>query len=102
MIERDSGVAVWSKGGGGAQRFTRGMAGPDLTSSTEALRKRASACDSPVWFLGTAETVTWGLAFDLATRARGNGATDGGDALRPHETVLLPHPPVAGRAVKEE
>ncbi len=98
MIEHDGAVAVWSKGGGGASRFARGMAGPDLSSSTEALRKRAGGCASPVWFLGGAESVTWGLLFDLATRARGGeGAT-----LKPTKAVLLTQAAVPGRAVKED
>jgi len=98
MIEHDGAVALWSKGGGVAQKFTHGMAGPDLTSSTEALRKRAAACDSPVWFVSTAETVQWGLAFDLAMRAR---SAEGG-TLRPRQTALLTRTPVAGRRVKED
>jgi hypothetical protein len=98
MIERDGAVAVWSKGGGVAQRYTRGMAGPDLSSSTEALRKRAGGCDSPVWFVAGADTVTWGLVFDLAMRARNGG--EGGGLLKPTETVLLTEAPVAGRPVK--
>ena len=106
MIEPNSSVAIWSKGGGGAQRFARGMAGPDLSSSTDALRKRAAACDSPVWFLGAADPVTWGLSFDLVMRARasGDGGGGGGDvaALKPKQTVLLTQTPVPGRAVKDE
>ncbi len=100
MIEHDGAVALWSKSGGVAQKFTHGMAGPDLTTSTEALRKRAAACDSPVWFVSAAESVQWGLAFDLAMRAR--SSADGGTPLRPRQTVLLAHTPVAGRRVKED
>jgi hypothetical protein len=100
MIEQNGSVAVWAKGGGGASKFSRGMAGPDLSSSTEALRKRAAACDSATWFVGAAETVTWGLVFDLAARAR--GGAEAGATLKPTETVLLTQAPVAGRPVKEE
>jgi len=99
-IERDSAVDLWSKGGGGAQRFSRGMAGPDLTSSTDALKRRAGGCDSPVWFLGAADGVTWGLVFDLALRAK--ASEDGGTALRPMEVALLGRSPVAGRPIKDE
>jgi hypothetical protein len=100
MIEKDSGVAVWAKGGGGAQRFARGMAGPDLTASTEALRKRFASCDSPVWFVAAADSVTWGLVFDLTQRAKSDA--DGAAPAKPHWAVLLPHAPVAGRPVKGE
>ncbi len=99
MIEQNGAVAVWSKGGGGAQRFSRGMAGPDLSSSTDALRKRAAACDSPAWYFSAADTVTWGLAFDLAMRAR--AGAEAGAALKPTQTVLLTEAPVPGRAVRD-
>ena len=100
MIEHDGAVSVWSKGGAGAQRFARGMAGPDLTLSTEALRKRAASCDSPVWFVGAADTVTWGLVFDLAMRAK--GGAEAGATLRPTEAVLLTRTPVPGRRLPDE
>jgi hypothetical protein len=60
MIEHDGAVAVWSTGGGGAQKFSHGMAGPDLSTSTDAVRKRAAACDSPMWFVSGAESVQCG------------------------------------------
>jgi hypothetical protein len=97
MIEKDVAVALWSKGGGGAQRFARGMAGPDLSTSTEALRRRAAGCDSPAWIVGALDVTQWGLVFDLATRAR--AGVDGGERLRPRETVLLLTAPTPGRKV---
>jgi len=100
FIEKDSSVALWTKGGGGAARFARGMAGPDLTASTEALRKRAASCDSAVWFLAAADSVNWGLAFDLALRAKVPDAAL--PPFRPTETVLPAHSPVPGRALKED
>lgn len=99
MIEHDGAVAIWSKGGGGAQRFARGMAGPDLSTSTDALKKRAGGCDSPAWFLSAADNVQWGLEFDLALRARGG---DAGPPLKATQTVLLAHTPTPGRHVKED
>jgi hypothetical protein len=98
FIEREGAVAVWSKGGGGAQRFARGMAGPDLTASSEALQKRGQGCDSPVWFVGGSESIPWGLVFDLGTRTRGGG--DAGGAMKPQKTALVGHATVAGRRVK--
>jgi hypothetical protein len=98
MIEHDGGVAVWSKGGGGAQRYTRGMAGPDLSASTDTLRKRAAGCDSPVWLAAAADTVTWGLTFDLILRAKGSPTS----VLKPTETVLLTRPPTAGKPVHDD
>ncbi len=95
FIEKDGAVAVWSRGGGGAQRYSHGMAGPDVTTSSEALARRAAGCDSSAWYVGGAESVTWGLVFDLATHAR---ATDAG--FRPHDTTLVSHVTVSGRRLK--
>ena len=99
MLEHDGTVAVWSKAGAGAQRFARGMAGPDLTSANDALRKHAASCDSPAWFLAAADSVPWGLAFDLAMRAN---AADAGAKLRPTEAILLTHPATPGRRITDE
>jgi len=100
MIEHDGSVAVWTKSGGVAQRFTRGMAGPDLSSSTDALRKRASGCDAHVWYLSAAENIQWGLAFDLALRAK--GSSDAGSILRPKDTTLLTRTATPGRRATDE
>lgn len=99
MIEHDGAVAVWSKSGGGAQRFARGMAGPDLTTATEALRKRTAACSSPLWFLGAADSISWGLTFDLALRAK---VTSDAAPVRQSETVLVTHALTPGRRVTDD
>jgi len=98
MIRKDGSIAVWSAGGGTAQTFTKGFAGPDLTLGTEGLRKASAACGSTVWALGADDNITWGLTFDLAMRARGE-ADAGTGGIKATETVLLNEAPVAGRKV---
>jgi hypothetical protein len=99
MISRDGSVALWSAGGGVAQKFARGFAGPDLTLSTEGLRKASAACGSSTWILGADDNVTWGLTFDLAMRARGDGG-DAGGSLHIGEALLAGQAPVPGRRVE--
>jgi hypothetical protein len=100
MISRDGSIAVWSAGGGVAQKFTKGFAGPDLTLGTEGLKRAAQACaSSAFWVLGADDNITWGLTFDLAMRARGD--SDGGAGpMHSAEVVLASEPPVPGRKVE--
>jgi hypothetical protein len=99
MIRKDGAIAVWSAGGGTAQTFTKGFAGPDLTLGTEGLRRISAACGSAVWALGADDNITWGLTFDLAKRALGE-ADAGTPGMKATETVLLSEAPVAGRKVE--
>jgi hypothetical protein len=97
MIMRDGSIAVWSAGGGTAQKYARGFAGPDLTLATEGLRKFSAACASAVWVLGADDNITWGLTFDLAMRSERDG--DGGSGIRAADTLLANEAPVPGRKV---
>ena len=99
MIRKDGTIAVWSAGGGTAQTFSKGFAGPDLTLGTDGLRKVSAACGSTVWALGADDNITWGLTFDLAKRALGE-ADAGSSGIKATETVLLSEAPVAGRKVE--
>jgi hypothetical protein len=65
LIGKDGAIQVWPAGGGTGARFTRGMAGPDMTRGTAAIRKQAATCDSPLWVVGADDAVQWGLLFDL-------------------------------------
>jgi hypothetical protein len=98
MLNKDGSIAVWPAGGGGAKRFTRGFAGPDLTLGSQAVQKVASSCDSAVWLLAADDSLPWALPFDLALATVGSGE---GGAIRASHTVLLGAPPVAGRKVTE-
>jgi hypothetical protein len=99
IVARDGSIEVWNSGGGTAQKFARGFAGPDLTLGTQGLRKASAACSSPVWLLGADDNIPWGLTFDLAMRARAD--VEGGTAVRASEVSLLTRAPVAGRKVTE-
>jgi hypothetical protein len=99
MISKDGSIAVWGASGGVAQRFVKGFAGPDLTLGTEGLKRASQSCaSSSVWVLGADDNITWGLTFDLAMRARGDG--EGGAPLHATEAVLANEAPVPGRKVE--
>jgi hypothetical protein len=68
-IAKDGAIDVWPAGGGTARRVIKGLAGPDMTLGGEAVRKQMSGCASSQLFVGSDETFTWGLVFDLATGA---------------------------------
>ncbi|MBS2012371.1 MAG: hypothetical protein JST00_05770 [Deltaproteobacteria bacterium] len=101
-IAKEGFISVWpANGAGAADRFARGMAGPDITRGSEGLRKRLTSCDSPVFFLTADESITWGLLFDLELAATGN--EDGGAALaKPRSPSLLTKPAVAGHKIEVE
>jgi hypothetical protein len=100
MVARDGSIEVWNAGGGTAQKFARGFAGPDLTLGTQGLRKASAACSSSVWLLGADDNIPWGLTFDLAMRARTDA--EGGAPVRASDVTLLTQAPVAGRRVGVE
>lgn len=66
-IAKDAAIDVWPAGGGTAKRVIKGMAGPDMTLGTEAVRKQASGCSATPLIVGGEERFPWGLIFDLAT-----------------------------------
>ncbi|HEY6459292.1 MAG TPA: hypothetical protein VIY73_04050 [Polyangiaceae bacterium] len=68
-IAKDASIDVWPAGGGTAHRVIKGLAGPDMTLGTEALRKQWSSCGSPELVIGGDDAMTFGLVFDLARNA---------------------------------
>jgi hypothetical protein len=68
-IAKDGVIDVWPAGGGATKRVSRGLAGPDMTLGTDAIRAQGSGCSSPAVAVGGEDTMTWGLVFDLATSA---------------------------------
>ncbi len=100
MIGKDGAITAWSVGGGTAARFARGFAGPDLTLGSAGVRKVIQGCDATVFYLAAADTIAWGLAFDLAVAVRGEAANqEAGASLRAMSTALLVDGPVPGRKV---
>lgn len=70
-IAKDSVIDVWRAAGGPAHRVARGLAGPDMTLGTDAVRAQWSGCNAPVMAVGAEDAMTWGLVFDLGTTALG-------------------------------
>ena len=93
-IAKDASIDVWPAGGGKAKRIIKGMAGPDMTLGTEAVRKAWRRCTASELVFGADEKMTWGLAFDLATQSLalpGPRASSGvlvGDAVPGHKPEL--------------
>jgi hypothetical protein len=71
-IGKDAAIDVWPAGGGKAKRITHGLAGPDITLGTEAVRKQAEGCNAAELVVGSDDGLTWGLVFDLATSVLGS------------------------------
>ncbi len=95
-IAKDSAIATWPASGATADRFTHGMAGPDLTRGSEGIRKRVLACDSPAWFAAADDNVTWGLVFDLVIAVM---RPDDAGLPKARSVSLLTKTPVPGRKV---
>ena len=98
-IAKDSAIDTWPSSGATAERFTHGMAGPDLTRGSAGIRKRVLACDSPVWFAAADDNVTWGLVFDLVLAVM---HPDDAGLPKARGVALLTKTPVPGRKVEVE
>lgn len=96
FIAKDNAITTWPASGATAERFTHGMAGPDLTRGSEGVRKRLLACDAPVWFVSADDIITWGLAFDLAYAVM---HPDDAGLPKARSVALLTKTPVSGRKV---
>src|SRR5579859_5343125 len=62
-IAKDGVIDVWPAGGGAAKRVARGLAGPDVTLGTDAVRTVWAGCGAPAIVIGAEDTMTWGLVF---------------------------------------
>lgn len=99
FIGKDNAITTWPASGATAERFTHGMAGPDLTRGSEGIRKRLLACESPSWFISADDAITWGVTFDLAYAVM---HPDDGGLPKPRAVALLTKAPVSGRKVEVE
>jgi hypothetical protein len=68
-IAKDAAIDVWPASGARAKRIIKGLAGPDMTLGTEAVRNVGARCDASELVVGADDAMTWGLVFDLATMA---------------------------------
>ena len=93
-IAKDGVIDVWPAGGGAAKRIGRGLAGPDVTLGTDAVRAQWAGCNAAAIVVGAEDTMTWGLVFDLATTvlaspgSRANAAVLVTSAVPGHKLVL--------------
>lgn len=87
FVAKDVAINAWTVGGTVAARFTKGMAGPDITRGSEGVRKLVAACDSPWFAVAGDENVTWGLLVDLALAVR--NPDDAGAPSKARDVVLL-------------
>jgi len=94
MVMADYGTAIWKLGGGVAGKRGKGMAGPDLSMTSETIERLGKACpESNLFFVSVAEGIDWGLAYDLAASAKALTKIPFSDI------VLLGETPVPGHKV---
>ncbi len=93
-VLKDLSTAVWPFKGGLAKKQRKGLAGPDLSHTSEQLEKDVAACESTVAFFSGDDGVGWESVFNLA------GTVITSDKKKKIDTLVLLHEePVAGRAV---
>jgi len=95
MVTKDNAINVWPYGGGVAQRFSHGFAGPDITLGSAALVKLANACDSSYDFVAGDDTIKWGVVFDLALAASQSAG------FKAKSTIIPTKKPVPGNKIAE-
>jgi biopolymer transport protein ExbD len=93
-VMKDLSTAVWPFKGGLGKRHRKGFAGPDLTHTSDQLKKDIAGCDSPIAIFSGDDTISWEMTFNLA------GTVKISDEKKKIETMVLPREaPVAGRPV---
>lgn len=94
MILDDRSTAVWKVSGGTASRRQKGMAGPDLSMTGETLERVGKQCkESELFFVSGAESVEWGLIYDLAASSQRL------EKFRFERMVLLDEVPTPGHKI---
>lgn len=94
LVMKDLATALWPVKGGTAKLQRKGMAGPDLTHTSEELEKELAACDSTMAFFSAEDGIDWENGFNLA------GTMLTSDKKKRIDTLVLLHEaPVAGRPV---
>ncbi|HKQ71644.1 MAG TPA: hypothetical protein VJT73_20010 [Polyangiaceae bacterium] len=94
MVKKDNTSAVWKLKGGTASKFSKGLAGPDLSMTYDGMKGQMTGCAASQWFLAGEQNVIWGLVFDL-----GQVVAKADPPPKATEAVLLYEAPIAGRAV---
>jgi hypothetical protein len=99
FISKDNSTTAQTAAGRSGARFTKGMAGPDMTRSSEGIRKLASSCDSTLWLTSADPEITWGVLADLVFAVA--TPDDGGTPPKARDVALLSKPPGGGRKAEE-
>ena len=95
MVLDDRSSAVWRLSGTTAIRHSKGLAGPDLSTTGDTIKRIAKGCPkSSTVFVSAADDIEWGLTYDLAA------STQKLEKVKLDTVVLLKEPPVAGRKVE--
>jgi biopolymer transport protein ExbD len=94
IIRENRSTAVWSLAGGTAATRSKGMAGPDLSTTAETIERKAKTCDTSTYFVSAAADVEWGLTYDLAASAQKV------EKVKLDHPVVLSEIPTPGRPVK--
>jgi len=94
MVRENRSTAVWTLAGGTAATRSKGMAGPDLTTTAETIERKAKTCETTTYFVSASDDVEWGLAYDLAASAQKI------EKVTLRRPVVLSEIPVPGRPVK--
>lgn len=99
-IAKDSSSSSWPASGATATKYTKGMAGPDITRASDGVRKLVGACDKTHFFVGADEGVTWGLVADLAIAVL--EPEDGGAAASKAKEISVVAKATPGRKLEED
>lgn len=99
-VAKDSSSSSWPASGAVATKYTKGMAGPDITRASDGVRKLVGACDAGYVFVGGDEGVTWGLVADLALAVI--EAEDGGAAASKAKEAFVLAKATPGRKLEDE
>jgi hypothetical protein len=94
MVKKDNTSAVWHLKGGTASKFSKGLAGPDMSMTYDGMKEQMAPCSSTSWFLAGEENVIWGLVFDL-----GQIVAKAEPPPKATSAVFLDEAPIAGRPV---
>lgn len=93
-VMKDLSTAVWPFKGGLGKRHRKGFAGPDLSHTSDQLKKDLASCDSKIAFFSGDDTISWEMTYNLA------GTILVSDEKKKIDTLVIPREaPVGGRPI---
>lgn len=95
MVNKEKFTSSWTIKGGGAMKYQKGMAGPDMTSTINGVSKPIAACETNVLVVSGHESVEWALTFDIAQLV-----SAANPPLKTNKFLLPRETPVPGQAIK--